>query len=473
MEPCPASHPPPPAAADPAPRLNRQQWLLFLLLLAAALLVRHAGLGDAPSVHYPEDEFYYAWTGISLLHGEPPTSWSWLKGYDAQPGTVLGNFSWDSHDFRFVRPALDHPPLFSLLAGGCAMLTNPHRTQVATKEGGRVALWEVDMARLRLLPLALFIATYALLFALAREAFNLPTAYFTLILYGFTAEIILGNRLVVTENLTVPLLLLNLLYLVRHLAGRASGRRLGVVTVLAVAAAVLCKVAAAAQAGVIIVLLLLAGRRRQVIYPLAGLALGLGLYLLYAAGQGWEVFLAVQRSQAGRFSGFNLLLPLLAPKHLMGGEPAMLLIVGWLALFSGLLARRGSAILLAPLVYLAGHLFFASTAEFYYWHYMVYYPFLSLGLAALAGAAWREDDPRAFPLLALLLLPLAFQALYQGGYFSGLLRPLYLAGLCALTAGYFGGPRPRRVTVRLGVVLCLIPALYWEVWPCCLRLIVG
>jgi len=85
--------------------------------------------------------------------------------------------------------------------------------------------------------------------------------------------------LLVSENLTTPLLLGNVLAVQRLAAGRMKPSRFAVITIVLVAASTLCKIVAVCQAGVVVLLLLLAKRpRRELLYPLIGATLGVALY---------------------------------------------------------------------------------------------------------------------------------------------------------------------------------------------------
>src|SRR5215207_8381571 len=79
--------------------------------LVLAVLARVIGLGTSPPPHATDDEYWYAWSGLSMLHGQKPTSWSLLEGYR---GHTLGWGYLGNTRYHFVRPALDHPPLFPL-----------------------------------------------------------------------------------------------------------------------------------------------------------------------------------------------------------------------------------------------------------------------------------------------------------------------------------------------------------------------
>ena len=75
----------------------------------------------------------------------------------ARQGAKLGNVHWQNRTFEIVQPALDHPPLFNLLAGGAARLMGASPLALRTESGRPVQLWEIPLAKARLVSLAFFL----------------------------------------------------------------------------------------------------------------------------------------------------------------------------------------------------------------------------------------------------------------------------------------------------------------------------
>ena len=93
-------------------------WLYVLFVIRARDFGRYPLAGNA-------DELNYGWSGLSLLQDGKPFGWSYHNAYPQS--WVFYDGIIDKTDQigvggRMVRPWLDEPPLFSLLAGGSAYL---------------------------------------------------------------------------------------------------------------------------------------------------------------------------------------------------------------------------------------------------------------------------------------------------------------------------------------------------------------
>ncbi|MCL5270750.1 MAG: hypothetical protein M1457_09440 [bacterium] len=456
-----------PLAVDWSP-LGVRRWILVLLLLAAGLGVRWYGLGQFPRPHQTDDEYHFLWAGLSLLSEGRPTSWSRLHerepiNYEAL-GARMTPLTYEQHQYFLVRPALDHPPLFSLVAGAWARLVGAAVPHSPVPGPGGLTYWNVNLARARTLTLVLYAATFFCLLALARHAFSFEAAFVGLLLYSFTMHIVAHGRLLVSENLTTPLFLASLVAVQRYTNGRMSRGVFAAVTITAVAAALLCKLVAVSQVGAIVFLLCLARRPRAAVYPILGALLGLGLYLAYGGWQGWSIFRAILHVQADRFKGFDILSRfILTPALVHDAHFSYLVLSGWLALFATTLNRRRSALMLAPLVYLLGFAYFASMPAIYGWHILPIYPFLSLALGVVVCDVWRKCDTVAYSGLVVMLLPYTANALfYSRTDYAAFWRMFYLAAAAACLLLPLAGGALRRRTIHAVIVLLLTIALAFD-----------
>jgi hypothetical protein len=437
-------------------------------MMTLAVGLRAMDLGRAPRPMETADELHYVWCGLSLMTQGRPTAWSMLAGYQGTPAW-LGRAGLGDASFPIVRPALDHPPLYSLLAGGFAWLTGAKPVSKLTDLGRPVTLWAVDFNRCRALSLILYAASFLLLYDLAARRCGWVVALLTLLLYGSLSHIVLHGRLLVTETLTTPLFLGGLCAWERYRLGRWSERRFAVVTILLVAAALLSKLVAVSQAAAVFFLLLLDGRRRAAIYPVLGAALGGALYAAYGAWQGWDFFVEILRTQAARFHGFGVLEGAIKnPRLVHESAFSYPLLLGWGAVFAGALggaSRRGRPLLAAAIVYLLAFTYFASVPAMYGWHWMPFYPFMALGIAIVFREAYRRPKPIVYLATIGLLAPMAFDALFQEHV--GWAKPLRLAYLAA-TAGIlclpFLPPTRARPLQRLTLTLALATLLLRELW---------
>ena len=391
--------------------LRPAQWVVLFLLLSVGALVRCHDLGAYPRRYDTKDEFHYLWAGLSLLRDGRPTAWSELNGY-GQSGIKTHILRLpDGGQFSLVTPALDHPPLFSLAAGLFARLTGaasplPGATLPSPPSAKTPQVWQVDFSVARLLAVILSAITLFLLFEITRHAFSFPTACLAALFYALTDHIVFHNRLLVTENLSTPLFLVNLLFLQGYVSGQRSRAAFAAVTISACAAALLCKVVAVSQAPAVLFLLVLDRKWRDLVFPIVGVLAGAALYMAYGWWQGWTLFTSVLASQAGRFYGFNAIVPLiLRPCIVHTPNLSFVLLAGWIALFALAAFHRRARLLSAALAYLLAFSYFASVPAVYGWHVIPFYPFLCMALAALIARMYRRRRPSEAALLILLLTP--------------------------------------------------------------------
>lgn len=458
------------SSAPPRARGGVRAGLLMGAIFALALFLRAYGIERLPFRYETTDEYHYMWVGLTLLHTGHAMSWSELGVYEPI-GALYGRTTWDGLAWRIVTPALDHPPLYSLVAGVFAQLAGATPGQ-ATFTGGRThAMWHINLRRARLCNLLLFALTFFLMFDLGRRVFGFGPACLAMLFYATSSHVVLHNRLLVTESLSTPLLLLNLCLLQRYLAGECRERLFGAGTVLACVAAVLIKLVAACQAGVILFLLLVTGRRREVIYPIVGVILGAALYLAYGAWQGWAVFWAVLHAQGARFFGLDAIIRMIVtPMLVHTADFSYPLFLGWVACF--IFTMRGihgperledgtwvagtqldvAPLLASPLLYLLWFSFFAAVPVIFGWHLLPFYPFLCLGLAALLAAIWQRADRLGFAVIMSLLLPYVFHLFFINNTGAkGVIRWAYLAAASAAVLYSFAPGRMGVKVMRLSI----------------------
>jgi hypothetical protein len=470
------------------------------LVLTLAVVLRLIDLGTVPPTFSTADEFHHLWCGLSLLNGDRATSWSNLPGYAGGPAEIgkvpielvhrlvglpppteeqprLGWLLRGSKPepppgpMMLMRPALDHPPLYSLVAGGFARLTGARAVETTTDRGQHVRLWGVNLGRARLLSILLHTFAMLLLYDLAARRCGHAVALLAVALLACNSHAILHNRLLVTESLSLPLFLGNLCAWERFRTRRWGEVRFAMVTMLCCAAALLTKLIAVSQAPAMLMLLLWAGKRRAALYPIFGVALGLAIYLTYAASQGWGVFLDILHNQASRFDGFSSLREFITKPQLIElNSFNMVLFAGWFAFFGLLLTSRHRVrpLLAASAVYLLSFSYFSAAHQMFGWHAQPFYPFLVLAFAVVfMRVAWRPE-PLAYAALLLLLLPAAFDFL---SYLQGNLALIRSAFLLVVAAALLlPSLLPRRAALLfqrglLGAALVtLVLHQLWGIW---------
>jgi len=341
---------------------GRRIWIAIILILLLGLLLRVHHYQTAPPHSWTADEFAFAWCGMSLLQDGVPTAWSWLDVY----GKVQITFWEDGRHYRMVTPWLDHPPLFALLPGAAALL------------GGESDSFAVTLTWIRLPSILLGTLSIFLLFLLARDLFGNLAAILSTLIMATAPGLVFLNRLAVSENLIVVLLLASLLLLRRY---RTSGKHIFLYTAAVVAGlASLAKITGFFVVLLLALLLLNDQRRRQALEVLVIGSLVASLYLVYGMLLDPKLFWSLLLEHGGRFRNFDFLQELLFHRDMLFFDPWF--IFGWLVLIPVVRDldrhRHRMLLVLPPLVYLATLLFTGAQGHFFAWYTIPFFPFLAL-----------------------------------------------------------------------------------------------
>lgn len=262
--------------------------LLAAILVVALGLRLHGYTTDpAPAANY--DGLGWAWQGQSLILQHVPHAWSWQTSYHPTAYVREPHGVW----LPLVSPYFDHPPVFGLLVGGAALLAGEH-TPGSVTEGV-----------IRLVPIALSLLTILLLYLLVRRVtgrrwIGLAAAA----LFAVAPAMVLTGRLVESEALLTPVLLAAVILALRVRDGAGRWAVAGLVALCLLAPLV-------KEPGVIVpviaaVILVFSSRRWLALLPIAGAAVGLGLYLIYAAALDWPLFIATVLAEGkGRHAGLD------------------------------------------------------------------------------------------------------------------------------------------------------------------------
>lgn len=240
-----------------------------------------------------QDEMAWSILGSSLLQTGQPVSWSYFSGYQ-KVGELRAGV--DGAQFPLVAPALDHPPLFSLIPGLVLRITG--------------VAWDV-LPSLKLVraPMVLLGSVNVLLFALwqKRRSVLQSEKHVSLLLFATLPAVVFLSRLVVAENLLVTFLILGLLlFTLREEPWRK------IAWFFTLAAFPLIKVSGIAIALAFLSALWLArdekGQRGLWKWALSGLLGGLLVWFAYAAVYDFSLFWQVQSQQAQRDTGMLTLI---------------------------------------------------------------------------------------------------------------------------------------------------------------------
>lgn len=218
------------------------------------------------------DEVFYAWGGASLIQEGIPTSWSWFEQYTneylrEEYGTI----------FRIVSPVIEKPPLYFIINGLLINFAGPDN------------YFKTPHSLFRIIPLLLSIATIFLTGLLASKIFNKQIGLLSALLYATIPNIILANRLSLTENLITPIILLSL-YLFSTDSVHKITTKTYAIGFLSAAALLTKQVGIIVALSFISIYLYLRLLRKAFIISLF-LAIALISYITYAAYYDWNLFL--------------------------------------------------------------------------------------------------------------------------------------------------------------------------------------
>ncbi len=180
--------------------MNRLKYLIVLFILILGFWLRSDNYTTWPRHGATFDEFAWTWLGINLVQHKIPESWSRHPQYQNRE-----YLKYQGAAFLLVKPYLEHPPLFGLVAGSFAMLN------------GASDMYHVTLAGIRPLALILGVLSIFTVFLLAKELYGINAGIISSLLYATIPTIAVGSRIVQNENFLIPMWLLSLYLLARYL----------------------------------------------------------------------------------------------------------------------------------------------------------------------------------------------------------------------------------------------------------------
>lgn len=264
--------------------LNKNLFI-FSAIIVLALFLRFYNYTSFPIGGETADESAWTYLGSSLIQEGQPTSWSYFRPY-------LDNYIFQQRgdEAPFVRPALDHPPLFALIPGFAHTLKNNWQSTPSIK-------------LIRFPMILIGTLNVVLIFILSSKYFKKKKwVYLTSLIYATVPSFVFASRLVVAENLLVTWTLLALILL------RPDKWRFKYVALLLVGVlAVLTKVSGLIIPISIFVYGMSIKDKKISMAGLWGLIGGLILFSLWGAYFNWGLFLDVFLGQSNRPIGWATL----------------------------------------------------------------------------------------------------------------------------------------------------------------------
>lgn len=256
--------------------------ILFITLLAFVL--RWHNYAQFPPYDATMDERAWTWLGASLLTDGQPTSWSLFHSYEEDY-----IYQKREEDAPLVRPALDHPPLFSFIPGIFHLMSGQDTYDVPSQVAIRF-------------PMILIGTFNVFLFALlAYRLTDKKTACVVSLFFASSPLVVASSRLVVADNLLATIVLAVLLIFT------LKKQRL-VFLMLLSALAILFKVQGV-FIGAGLLLYFFAGKEYKSVALVIGSMIIAGMiFALYGSFFNWDLFVAIFTEQSGRMIGLTTLL---------------------------------------------------------------------------------------------------------------------------------------------------------------------
>ena len=346
--------------------LFRFRFLILGLILLLGLYLRSYNLYTWPRLGATFDEYAWTWLGINLIQNHVPESWSPLPGYTDKKHVV-----YQKANFVLVKPYLEHPPLFGLVAEGYAFLS------------GAKGMFDVNVQNIRGLALILGVLSIFMVYIFAAEVYDYKIGLLASLVYATVPTIVVGSRLVENENFFIPFFLLALYLISLYLKSYNPWLRN--------LAAVVCGLLSLAKvpwlAGALAIVLIFfylrkymdAGKFLAVVIPM------FLLYPLYAMHFNSQLFFHLFSFQFQRYDlTFNSIFALFTSPYLVDRFTVDgWIYFGWFAVF--LLGikdfKKNFMVLLPFLAYFAVFVFAIPNEPQHGWYRYPFYPFLVISTA--------------------------------------------------------------------------------------------
>lgn len=161
--------------------------ICLVLIFLLGFLLRYNNYATWPRHGATFDEFAWTWLGINIIQKGTPISWSRHPQYKD-----IKIIKYQGAMFSLVKPYLEHPPLFGIVAGLFAIAN------------GASDMYHVTLTGIRPLALILGVMSIGMIFLLVKENYGFKLALLSSLLYATIPTIVIGSRIVQNENFLIP-----------------------------------------------------------------------------------------------------------------------------------------------------------------------------------------------------------------------------------------------------------------------------
>lgn len=397
--------------------------VFLIIILLLGFFLRYHDYKTVPRHGATFDEFAWTWLGVNLIQKGIPISWSPQPQYLQRK-----EIRYQGAAFLIVRPYLEHPPFFGLVAGGFALLN------------GVSNMYDVTLAKIR--PLALFLGVLSIfiVFLLTKELYGPKVALLSALLYSTVPTIVIGSRLVQNENFLIPLWLLSIYLIARYL--KTNKKYLRNLAIIIAGLLSLSKVPWLVVGLSLCMILSYKGKRRDALITGLGVAAIFSLFIFYGLYFDKELFINLWRLQVARYdisySGFFSIFtkPLLVDRYYLDGW----IIFGWFCIF--LLSKdlkKHFFILIPFIAYLIMYFFAIPDEPAHGWYRYPFYPFLLISISLIIKEELSKNSLISLFFIFIVGLSLLANTFEQVFGFSFFIYRLFIiiASLTVLISQWF------------------------------------
>ncbi len=377
--------------------LYKLRFILLGLILVLGLWLRSDKLYTWPRLGATFDEYAWTWLGINLIQNRVPESWSRHPQYKNTKSITYQNVP-----FQLVKPYLEHPPLFGLVAGSYALAN------------GARSMFELNLYHIRGLALLLGVLSIFMLYVFAAQVCGYKVGLLSALIYATVPTIAVGSRIVQNENFFIPFFLLSLYLISRYL--KSYNPWLRNLAAIVCGLLTLAKVPWIAGALAVVLIFFYLRKYKDAFKFLAIVIPIFLLFIVYGAYYDWNLFIALWQLQLQRYDvAFNSIFalftsPYLADRFLVDGW----IYFGWFAVF--LLAvkdfKKNYMVLLPFLAYFAVFIFAIPNEAQHGWYRYPFYPFLIISTALFLKEYFNKNHLLTFLFLiftGMSMLQLSWQ----------------------------------------------------------------
>lgn len=362
--------------------MSRIYIFIFTLIIILGIFLRNLNLEKYPRHGATFDEFAWTWLGINLIQKHIPISWSSQPQYKDR-----FHLRYQGAAFWIVKPYLEHPPLFGIVAGSFAVFR------------GAKDMYDITLSRIRPLAVILGSLSIVMVFLLTNEFYGRETALISSILYATVPTIVIGSRLVQNENFLIPFWLTSLYFTLKYLkSGKKKFRNISAIIAGLLS---LAKVPWLVVGLSLSMILSYKGKWKDA-FIAGGITLGIfSLFIIYGIYFDKELFLNLWKLQLARydigFSGFFSIFkdPLLVDRFYLDGW----IYFGWFSILLLLKDLKKHLLISIPFIaYLLVYVFAIPNEPAHGWYRYPFYPFLLISSAVIL-----KEEMKKISMVSLIL----------------------------------------------------------------------